>query len=120
MRDPKRIDRIMDMYKKIWGSIPRASFCETYVALFGSNDNFYTEDDYVERHLKHKSSNITDTFEKRDTVEEIIEKFTCIWSAVPDWRFCQLYVNLFGRGDNSDIDDETIIQILDQTLRYGF
>lgn len=53
-------------------------------------------------------------------IDRIAKKFTYIWKSVPDWRFCQLYVNLFGREDNFYIEDDKIEAILDEIIEKGF
>lgn len=48
----------------------------------------------------------------------IINKFFKIWSSpmCNDWRFCQLYVNIFGSGDNYYLEDDIAEQKLDEFI----
>ena len=56
----------------------------------------------------------------KQRIDRIIEKFTYIWKYYPDWRFCQLYVNMFGRGDNFFVEDDKVEAILDEIIAQGF
>lgn len=53
-------------------------------------------------------------------IKRITRKFEYIWEFYPDWRFCQLYVNMFGRGDNFYVEDDKIEAILDEIIEKGF
>lgn len=52
MRDPNRIERILEMYEEIWKQNPDQRFCQLYVNMFGTGDNFYVEDNIVEERLQ--------------------------------------------------------------------
>lgn len=58
MRDINRIDRILGMLKTIWEEYPDWRFCQLYVNLFGNGDNFYVEDDRVEKGLEKAISDL--------------------------------------------------------------
>ena len=45
-------------------------------------------------------------------IKRICKLFEKIWEKLPDWRFCQLYVNMFGRGDNFYVEDKDIERVL--------
>lgn len=52
----------------------------------------------------------------------IINKIYKIWTSPQcrDWRFCQLYVNIFGTGDNFYVEDDIVEKKLDEFIEtYG-
>ena len=51
MRDPERIDRIIEKFTYIWKYYPNWRMSQLYVNLFGSEDTFYLEDDKLEARL---------------------------------------------------------------------
>ena len=57
-----------------------------------------------------------------ERIDRIIEKFTYIWKnpEITDQRFCQLYVNLFGREDNFYVEDDEVEKRLDEVINLGF
>ena len=55
-------------------------------------------------------------------IYNIINKWFKIWNSPQcrDWRFCQLYVNIFGTGDNFYVEDDVVEQKLDEFIQvYG-
>lgn len=55
MRDPKRIDKILEIIGDTWKQYPDQRFCQLLVNIgiipYGPNDNFNVEDDILEKHL---------------------------------------------------------------------
>ena len=51
MRNPNRIDRILDKYKRVWKAMPDLRFTQLYVNMLGTGDYFYLEDDKFEKKL---------------------------------------------------------------------
>ncbi len=44
-------------------------------------------------------------------IKPFLEEFEKLWNEFPDWRFCQLVVNLFGR-DPFYLDDDVALEII--------
>ena len=54
MRDPKRIDRILDLIRKIWKRYPYLRLCQIIGNCFLAGDLYHKEDEDVEQKLKEK------------------------------------------------------------------
>lgn len=52
MRDPKRIDRILDQIREVWKKHPDLRLMQLLGNCFQGIDNYYTEDDEVESLLR--------------------------------------------------------------------
>ena len=51
MRDPERIDYVLEVLGRAWKSVPDYRLCQLMVNMFGK-DPFYVEDDEVARLLE--------------------------------------------------------------------
>lgn len=51
MRDPKRIDRFVELLRLYWKRYPDLRFGQIAVILAGSDDPFHVEDDIAEKSL---------------------------------------------------------------------
>ena len=51
MRDPERIDYILEILRRAWKTVPDYRLCQLIVNLFGE-DPFYVEDDKVAQTLE--------------------------------------------------------------------
>ena len=51
MRDPQRIDQILEILGRAWKTVPDYRLCQLMVNLFGT-DPFYVEDDKVAQTLE--------------------------------------------------------------------
>lgn len=51
MRDPERIDHILEVLGRAWKTVPDYRLCQLMVNLFGT-DSFYVEDDTVAQTLE--------------------------------------------------------------------
>lgn len=54
MRDPERIDRICELLRQTWHTVPDLRLGQLVVNLLG-NDPFYVEDDTTEQVLEYVS-----------------------------------------------------------------
>ena len=54
MRDPKRIDRIIDLIRKIWKKNSDLRLCHLIGNCFLHGDLYHQEDDDLEKRLKEK------------------------------------------------------------------
>jgi hypothetical protein len=52
MRDPKRIIKILDLIKKIWIKNPDLRLCQLIGNCFEAGDNYYKEDNNLEKRLR--------------------------------------------------------------------
>jgi len=52
MRDPKRINRISKLIGKIWRKNPDLRLCQLIGNCFPAGNNYYREDDELERRLR--------------------------------------------------------------------
>lgn len=52
MRDPKRINKILNLIKQIWKNNPDLRLCQLIGNCFAAGDNYYIEDDCLEKSLK--------------------------------------------------------------------
>lgn len=51
MRDPTRIDRVLEVVKKYWERNPDLRLCQLLGNCFGFNDLYYVEDDVLVKEL---------------------------------------------------------------------
>lgn len=54
MRDPKRIDKILRLVKKIWKKSPYLRLCQLLGNCFEEHDLYYIEDDFLVGSLKKR------------------------------------------------------------------
>lgn len=52
MRDPKRIERMIELVKRIWEKNPDLRLCQLIGNCFELGDNYYKEDGELEKRLK--------------------------------------------------------------------
>lgn len=52
MRDPKRIDKILKLIQKIWKENSNLRLMQLLGNCFPAGDNYYKEDDDLEKNLK--------------------------------------------------------------------
>ena len=52
MREPERIDRILNLVKRIWSRYPDLRLCQLIGNCFDAGDNYYQEDTLLEEKLK--------------------------------------------------------------------
>ena len=52
MRNPKRIDRVLKLIKKIWKKYPDLRLFQLLGNAFPAQDNYYVEDDDLEIRLR--------------------------------------------------------------------
>ena len=52
MRDPARIDKILNILKSYWKTYPDLRFMQMIVNIVGDEDQFFLEDDDFEKFLK--------------------------------------------------------------------
>ena len=52
MRDPERIDRIVELLRRYWHQYPDQRLGQLIVNVTGSSDPFYREDDETEQRLR--------------------------------------------------------------------
>ena len=97
MRDPKRIERIMNKISTLWGCVPE-KFTE-FINKYFTRDGkiiFYLEDDKFEEKLDKFIPVSVDT---NNEFKSICTKYAELWSYVPDWRFMQVLSNFFTAAD---------------------
>lgn len=49
-------------------------------------------------------------------IDHILIKLQSLWKQVPDWRFCQLIVNLVGEEDPFHLEDDEFLLLVNQML----
>ena len=64
MRDPKRIDRILKLIEKIWKTYPDLRLCQLIGNCFDLDDNYFKEDDELEKQL-HQCYHIGNEMSKK-------------------------------------------------------
>lgn len=52
MKDPKRINRILELIRNIWEKKPNMRLCQVIGNCFPAGDLYYKEDDILEKSLK--------------------------------------------------------------------
>lgn len=71
MRDPKRIDRILKLIEKIWKAYPDLRLCQLIGNCFDPGDNYYKEDDELEKLLLLKYYHLYDKINKKKEKENV-------------------------------------------------
>lgn len=66
MRDPERIDRICDMIRTVWKTVPDWRLGQLIFNLTREYDCFYVEDDVIENMLRTMIENIENRKEYND------------------------------------------------------
>jgi len=59
MRDPKRIERILNLLRAHWRNVPDQRLGQVIINLVGGDNVFYTEDDLLEIALRREVDLLT-------------------------------------------------------------
>ena len=51
-----------------------------------------------------------------ERIDEFCNRLAAVWHKVPDWRFGQLMMNIFGNNDIFYYEDNTLINIIENYL----
>ena len=54
MRDPKRIDKVLDLIKGVWKQHPDLRLMQLLLNALPSKDQYFTEDDSLEYYIKEE------------------------------------------------------------------
>lgn len=105
MRDKKRIEPMLTKIEEVWKNHPQLRFGQLLVKVTGREDPFYVEDDILlkllDKELILQNEETTET--EPDRIPCIIEAIRKYWKRYPDWRLCQLAVNVsYNLGEISD------------------
>ena len=89
MRDPKRINPIIDAVRNIWYQNPNMRFGQILVAVTGKEDPFYVEDDILLEKLTTGIESQEMPTADPARIERFLTVLRNVWEKVPDWRLCQ-------------------------------
>ena len=51
-----------------------------------------------------------------ERIDDFCRRLAAVWHKVPDWRFGQLMMNIFGNNDIFNYEDSTLMNIIENYL----
>ncbi len=110
MRDPKRIEPMLNQLRTTWYANPNMRFGQLLVTATGVKDPFYVEDDKLREKLEAGIQSVDMPETDIERIERLIKALRAFWTKYPDWRLCQVAVNMCR--DLENVDDEIMIMLL--------
>lgn len=105
MRDPDRIDCVIEKINKYWDSMEVNSLPELVSEVSkvnNYNDPFHMEDDQIISYLDNRNDSSTNN----EDISDVVSSFKSYWIERPDLRMSQIIANAaIDNGYNSTVTD---------------